>query len=126
MVYYYLPQPPIFLVLVGLFIAVTCGTAFQSVLKAEYLAKAKAKADGSFDKVNSPTLKFCFFGVCVGICVFIASGLQCFTFGGWGSYVFSLVVTLFTAYLTWSQLDEIILMLQAGGSAAIDLDSFEE
>ncbi len=118
---YYLPQPPFFLIFAGLFIGITCGLAFEATLKSQINVMLKKPADQMLK--NSP-LQLPFFGICVGICVFLSAGLEIFIFDRWLSYSISLPMTVFTAALVWIQLDSVLKQLKEGGSKAIDLDAF--
>ena len=69
-------------------------------------------------------LQLPFLGICVGICVFLSSGVEVFLGSRLVSYAISLPVTIFIAALVWRQLDSLLKQLKAGGSKAIDLDVF--
>lgn len=122
---YYLPQPPWVLLGVGFFIGVTCGLAFESALKerVNYWSKL-AKKGFKFDLSEISILRTPFLGICFGICVFLASGLEIFLYSRVISYAFSLPLTIFIGVLIWSQLKKLIVQLLEGGSEAIDLDAF--
>jgi D-alanyl-lipoteichoic acid acyltransferase DltB (MBOAT superfamily) len=123
---YYFPEPPFFLLFVGFFIGVTCGLAFQSILKKKvnewYQQRNQPRTQSELTGISAIQLPF--FGICVGICVFLASGLEIFLYNRVFSYGLSLIVTLLIAGLVWSQLQNLILQLLEGGSKALDLDSF--
>lgn len=122
---YYLPQPPWVLLGIGFFIGVTCGLAFEASLKEKVnywnkLAKKGVKADLS--EISQLTIPF--MGICFGICLFLASGLEIFLYSRVISYVFSLPLTILIGGLIWSQLKKLIVQLIEGGSQAIDLDAY--
>jgi hypothetical protein len=123
---YYLPQPPFFLLFVGFFVGVTCGLAFESTLKKKvsqwYQLRKQPKQKS--DLTGLSELQIPFFGICIGICIFLASGLEIFIYSRIFSYALSLPLTLFIGGLVWTQLQNLILQLLQGGSKAIDLDSF--
>lgn len=122
---YYYPQPPYFLIVSSLLIGVVCGAAFESLLK-ETMKKWSKKANFNLlDQLDTLELRLPFWGICLGIWLFLASGLEIFSVPSWLSYGLSLGMTLFTASLVWSQLVEVLQQLQKGGSRAIDLDSFD-
>jgi hypothetical protein len=118
---YYLPQPPYFLVIVGLFIGLTCGFAFEATLKSQIKEMLKRPAA---QMLKGSGLQLPFLGICVGICVFLSAGLEIFLFDRWLSYALSLPMTIFIAALVWIQLDSVLKQLKSGGSKAIDLDAF--
>jgi hypothetical protein len=122
--YYYLPQPPLFMVFAGLFIGITCGVAFEATLKeiVNDWYKNPNRKDRNLLKAGS--LQFPFLGICLGICVFLASGLDIFLLNGWLSYAIALPMTIFIGALVWTQLGNVLSQLQRGGSKAIDLDAF--
>lgn len=117
---YYLPEPPYFLVFVGLFVGITCGLAFEATLKQKVSTWLKTPNSSLRDL----DLQLPFLGICLGVCVFLSSGVEIFLGDRWLSYAISLPVTLFIAALVWRQLDSLLKQLKAGGSRAIDLDAF--
>jgi hypothetical protein len=118
---YYLPEPPYFLLVAGLFIGLTCGLAFEATLKQRVKAWFKSPADRLLD---TNTLQFPFLGMCLGVCVFLSAGLEIFIADRWLSYAIALPITLLTAALVWGQLGKLIEQLKEGGSKALDLDAF--
>ncbi|MGK7941089.1 MAG: hypothetical protein AB4062_13250 [Crocosphaera sp.] len=118
---YYLPQPPYFLIAAGLFIGLTCGFAFEATLKSQIHVMLKKPMD---QMLNGSGLQLPFFGICVGICVFLSAGLEIFIFDRWLSYALALPMTIFIAALVWIQLESLLKQLKEGGSKAIDLDAF--
>jgi len=117
---YYLPEPPYFLVFVGLFMGISCGLAFEATLK----EKVKVWLRTPQSSLKDLDLQLPFVGICVGICVFLASGVEIFLGDAWLSYGLSVPITLFIAALVWRQLDSLLQQLKTGGSKAIDLDVF--
>ena len=122
---YYLPQPPWVLLAIGFFIGVTCGLAFEASLKEKvnYWSKL-AKKGAKPDLKGISTLQTPFLGICFGICLFLASGLEIFLYSRVISYAFSLPLTIFIGALIWSNLKKLIIQLLEGGSQAIDLDAY--
>jgi len=84
--YYFLPQPPYFLVVAGLFIGITCGAAFEASLKQVVNNWYKNKGSDDQNLLKSSALQIPFIGICVGICLFLASGLDIFILNGWVAY----------------------------------------
>lgn len=121
---YYLPQPPYFLLMFGLFIGITCGLAFEATLKQLVAQWRKTRTQESLEKILSINLLFPYWGICVGICIFLSSGLEIFVLNTWLSYAISLPLTIFIGGLVWQQLGKLLQQLQEGGSKAIDLDAF--
>jgi hypothetical protein len=125
MYYYYLPEPPYFLLIFGLLAGVTCGLAFEATLKQNLKQWTKKPTNQAIEQVQGFNLQFPFLGICLGICVFLSAGLEIFIFDRWLAYAISLPLTIFIAGLVWKQLGILLQQLQRGGSKAIDLDSFE-
>lgn len=123
---YYLPEPPFLLLVFGLFIGITSGLAFEAVLKQKGQKWFKTgSSENLLDEVQSLDIKLPFWGICAGICVFLAGGLEVFNFSRLVAYLVSLALTLFVARLVWSQLIQVLLQLREGGSESIDLDVIE-
>lgn len=124
MYYYYLPEPPYFLVILGFFIGMTCGLAFEATLKQTVKVWSKNPTQKNLDSIQGFKLQLPFLGMCLGVCIFLASGLEIFLLNSWIAYSVSLPVTIFIAALVWVQLGKLLQQLQQGGSKAIDLDAF--
>ncbi|MEA5535123.1 hypothetical protein [Crocosphaera sp. XPORK-15E] len=118
---YYLPEPPYFLLIVGLFTGLTCGLAFEATLKMNVRELLKKPAN---QMLKGSGLQLPFLGICVGICVFLSAGLEVFLFDPWLSYSIALPMTIFIAALVWVQLESVLKQIKEGGSKAIDLDAF--
>jgi len=121
MYYYYLPEPPYFLLIAGLFIAITCGLAFEATLKQRVRAWFKSPSD---QLIQASLFRLPFLGICLGIAVFLSAGLEIFLYDRWLSYFLAVPVTILTGALVWTQLDKLLLQLKKGGSKSIDLDDF--
>lgn len=123
--YYFLVQPPYFLLTVGLFMGITSGLAFQATLKESLKSWSANRTEKQATEIQNFNLLLPFLGICAGICIFLASGLNIFSIGLWFAYAFSILVTILIGGLIWSQLRNLLRQLQAGGSKAIDLDVFD-
>jgi hypothetical protein len=121
---YYLPQPPYALLVVGLFVGITCGLAFEATLKQCVNGWLRKNYTPGEDLLGNSPLRLPFLGVCAGICVFLASGLDIFILNSWVSYSLALPMTILIGALVWTQLEKVLQQLQQGGSKAIDLDVF--
>jgi uncharacterized protein (DUF2062 family) len=120
-VYY---DPPYFLLIAGLLASITSGLAFESTLKQSVNEWARNRSTQTLANVQGFSLLLPFLGMCAGVCVFLASGVQIFGFPNSFAYALALPLTLLTALLVWSQLGKILIQLEKGGSKALDLDSF--
>ena len=122
---YYLPEPPLGLLLFGFLIGITCGLAFDSTLKIQVKQWQKDVKNGQpTDLSQMSRFLLPFFGICIGICVFLAAGLEIFIYSRTISFAFAGPLTLLTAGLVWGQLKKLITQLLEGGSEALDLDAF--
>ena len=122
---YYFPDPPYVLLFAGLFAGIASGLAFQATLKQQVHEWAKNRSTRTLAQMKGMQLQLPFLGISVGICVFLASGLETFGFPAKISYAVSFPLTLFTSFLVWFQLSKLLVQLERGGSRAIDLDAWE-
>ncbi|MBE9181008.1 hypothetical protein IQ268_20830 [Oculatella sp. LEGE 06141] len=120
----YFSEPPYFLLVAGLFAGLACGLAFEATLKQSVLDWSRNRSTRTLANMRGMQLLVPFLGICGGICVFLASGLEVFGFPNELSYIVAVSLTLFTGILIWSQLGKILVQLERGGSKALDLDSF--
>ena len=122
---YYFPDPPLFLIFVGFVVGVTCGLAFEATLKDKVnLWRTQPLQTKESQLSDMIALRIPFIGICVGICIFLASGLEVFIYSRVFSYALSLPLTLLIGGLVWTQLQKLIVQLLQGGSKALDLDSY--
>jgi len=122
--YYYFPEPPYVLLIAGLLVAITSGIAFDATLRQGVQKWSLDRSTRTLAVLQGIALRLPFLGICIGVCVFLASGVQIFGFPTKLAYVIALPLTVFTALLVWSQLGKILVQLERGGSKALDLDSF--
>lgn len=122
MPYYY--EPPYFLLIAGLFASLASGLAFEATLKQSVQEWAARRSTRTLANMRGTALRLPYLGMCIGTCVFLASGVQIFGFTPKIAYLISLPLTILTALLVWSQLGKILIQLEQGGSKALDLDSF--
>lgn len=120
---YYFPDPPYFLLIFGLFAGITSGAAFEATLKQRVQEWAKNRSTRSIAQMKGIQLLLPFVGIAAGICIFLTAGLEIFGFPSWLSYYVSIPLTLFIAFLVWSQLGKLLMQLERGGSKALDLDA---
>ncbi len=116
------PEPPYFFLLAGLLAGITSGLAFEGALKELVKEWSISRSTRSLAYLQGIQLKLPFLGICIGICIFLASGLEVFGFPTSLSYGVAIILTLFTGILIWSQLSKLLVQLERGGSRAIDLD----
>jgi amino acid transporter len=119
---YYLPQPPFLIALLGVFIAVTFGSAFQNLMSQKLRDSYKNPQNKNSFKLVDPVITATYCGICLGVWVFLGGGLFVLGFGIISSFGVALLLTLLTASLVWDQLGEVLLQLKEGGSQALDLE----
>lgn len=122
---YYFQEPPYLLLVMGLLAGITCGAAFEATLKQKVQEWAKNRSSRSLAQMQGFPLLIPFLGISAGICVFLAAGLEIFSFPTFLAYTISLPLTLFIGWLVWYQLGKLLAQLERGGSKAIDLDAWE-
>jgi hypothetical protein len=121
---YAFPSPNYLLLVVGLFMVVTSGFAFQETLKFMVRDWFQNNLQVPLPRVRSSlNLRLPYIGMLLGTVLFLGSGIEVFGFSAKAAYVFSLPLTVVTGILVWWQLGKILGQLEEGGSAAIDLDA---
>ena len=118
------PEPPYVLLIAGFLAAISSGFAFSTSLQNSVNEWNIKRSTRILASLRGPQLQIPFFGICTGVCVFLASGIQIFGFSGKVAYAMGVPLTVFSALLVWSQLGKILLLIEQGGSKAIDLDAF--
>ncbi len=118
------PQPPFVLMIAGFLAAIAAGSAFSATLQQSTQAWAKNPGAGSLEEIRNLSLQIPYLGICIGVWVTLASGIQSFGFSAQVGYALGGVLTLLMAVLVWRQLGVILSQIQRGGSKALDLDSF--
>lgn len=121
--YFVLPSPPYFLLVASLLAGVASGVAFNASLKESVREWNAQKSTRSLAEIRGPKLAIPFLGILGGVCVFLASGVQIFSFSPKFAYAVSIPLTILTGVLVWWQLGKILTQLEEGGSAALDLDT---
>ncbi|MEM1279574.1 MAG: hypothetical protein AAF827_17025 [Cyanobacteria bacterium P01_D01_bin.6] len=116
------PDPPYVLMIAGFLSAIAAGFAFSTSLQQATRAWAKNPEASSLKEIRGISLQFSYVGICLGILVTLASGIQIFGFSAKPAYAISAVMTVLMAGLVWRQLGVILEQIQQGGSKALDLD----
>lgn len=118
------PDPPYVLMIAGFLAAIAAGAAFGKTLQQSTQAWVENRKEQSLRTIRGPALKVPYLGICSGICVFLASGIQFFGFPARIAYAMGAPLTAFMAILVWRQLGVILVQIEQGGSKALDLDAF--
>lgn len=121
---YYAQTPPYFLLVAGLLIAITSGLAFSAVLTGTVNDWYKKRSTRSISKLKGFDLQLPFAGICLGSCIFLASGMCIFGFTSLIAYGMALPLVLLSAGLVWYQLRKNLEMLESGNTRAFELDGF--
>jgi hypothetical protein len=122
--YAYFPQPPYLMLVFGLVASVLSGLAFQAVLKELLVDWQAKKSTKTLNEMRGWRLLTPFLGMAGGSLCFLAAGVEVFGLPTRFAYGLSAFMTVFIARLVWWQLSKVLDMLEEGGSAALDLDSF--
>jgi Na+-transporting NADH:ubiquinone oxidoreductase subunit NqrE len=64
-----------------------------------------------------------FLGICMGVCIFLAAGLAVFSISMKLALAIALPITVAIGWLIWTQLIKMMILLEQGGSRALDLDA---
>ncbi len=120
---YTYPDPPYFLLVVGLLMSLTSGLAFEATLKQAVQDWAKNRSTRTLAELQGMQLFLPFLGIGAGASIFLGSGMEIFGFSTSLSYAIGVPLTIGTSWLVWSQLGKILGQLERGGSRALDLDS---
>ncbi|MEM9137909.1 MAG: hypothetical protein AAGB01_11255 [Cyanobacteria bacterium P01_F01_bin.42] len=115
-------QPSYALLLAGLLIAVVFGKIFEVILKKQVNLWSESRSAEVLEKLQGPKLLIPYVGICVGTLIFLVSGMMIFGVPPIFSLILAVVMTTITGVLLWIQLGNILLVLQEGGSQALDLD----
>jgi len=121
---YYFPEPPIFLMFAGLLAGIASGIAFEAVLKETMKKWSKNRSTEILAHLKGPQLVTPFMGMVGGVAIFLSAGLEIFGFNQTLSLSFSIPLTILTGWLVWYQLGKVLKQLESGGSASLDLDSW--
>ena len=123
---YYWYSPPYFFMVAGLLMAVTSGAAFGAVLKESISDWYAKRSSRSLAKLQGLDLQFPFFGICMGTCIFLASGLSIFGIPSDLAYEASAPLTFLSAALVWRQLCSNLALLESGETRAFELEVFTD
>ncbi len=121
---YYYSEPPYFLLVAGILVALTSGTAFAATLKQIVQKWSSDRAADVVTRLRTGQLLVPFIGILAGVCMFLGSGLEIFAFPGWLSYAVAVPLTLLIGLLVWFQLGSMFALVERQGFEAIDIDSW--
>jgi hypothetical protein len=121
--YYYPLQPPYFLLLIGLLMALTSGFALSGTLKVIVQKWSMDSGENAVYRSPIKQLFVPFLGITGGVGLFLTSGLEIFGFPPFLAYGVAIPLTLLTCLLVWLQLGSMLTFAQRQGMQALDLDS---
>jgi hypothetical protein len=119
------PQAPYVLLAVGLFASLTSGLAFASVLKGSVERYLSDRTPDHLAMLRGLALQLPFAGICMGICLFLASSVEIFAFSTKLSYAIALPLTILIGALVWYQLMQILGEIERKGLQALDTEDAE-
>lgn len=112
---YVYPTPPYVLLVAGLLIGVLCGFAFEGTLKEQVNLWSQGSSDRPLaEAVRKGPLVLPFAGIMIGICLFLASGIQIFSFPATACWVVATIMTVVTGWLVWDQLGKVLGEIERG------------
>ena len=118
-------EPPYFLLVAGLLASLASGVAFDVTLRQSVREWSQTRSTRILSQLQGLKLFIPFLGISGGVCLFLVAGLSIFGFPAWLSYIISSILTAGTSALIWSQLGKVLILLEQGGSQALDLDTLE-
>lgn len=122
--YYFPAEPPYFLLVAGLLVALTSGAAFSATLKQIVQKWSDAKAVNETAKMPTRQLVVPFLGISAGVCMFLCSGLTIFGFTNLLAYPIGGAITLLSGLLVWFQLNSMLALAEREGFQAFNIDSW--
>ena len=123
--YYFSADPPYFLFAVSLIAGLACGRAFEVTLRNLVGLWANNQSSRTILELRSSSIKVPYLGMTLSIAIFMSTGLEIFGLPTLFGYAVAIPLTVAIALLIWRQLGQMLIELERGGSAALDLDSFE-
>jgi len=114
------PQAPYLLLVVGLFASLTSGLAFASVLKGSVEQYLRDRTPDYLAALRGVSLQLPFAGICMGICLFLASSVEIFAFSTKLSYAIALPLTILIGALVWYQLMQLLAEIERKGLQALN------
>ena len=122
--YYYIPQPPVFLPVIGLLIGLIFGATFQKQLEPMAQQWMKNPKEENSYSLKNKNLQLSYTGICLGVWLFLGGGFRVLGFGIIGAYGCALLITLGTGAFMWEQFGEMLMEVKEKGSKSLDLDEY--
>ncbi|MCP9910823.1 MAG: hypothetical protein O2977_01315 [Cyanobacteria bacterium] len=117
-------QPPYLVAGVGLAIGVLCGLTFAKLVENKLEGWKQDRL--ALLPLGSYTITLPYFGVVIGITLFIGGSLQVFGFSAGVALLVSFVLSIATAGALWVQLERLMGQVEDGTFSAVDFDNFDQ
>jgi hypothetical protein len=116
---------PIYSIIVGsTLLAIAWGIIFKDMLEYQVDQWYSNRATQSAVNYQKPNILFTYIGLSLFVLVSVGSSFSVFGFSYKVAFLMAAVVVLPTAIWVWLQLGSMLQLLVAGGSEAIDIDSY--
>ncbi|WP_339461371.1 hypothetical protein [Nodularia spumigena] len=103
-----LPEPPYFLLLIGLLISLLCGLPFAITLQKRVQDWIQNHSPTTLPRWAKLQLLIPFIGTAIGICIALASMLEIFGLPTLPSYLLSLLVTTLVGSWVWAEIGNLL------------------
>jgi hypothetical protein len=124
--YYYFPSsPPYLLCILALAAGIACGTAFEATLKLLVKEWQRNRTKANFLNLRGLSIQVPYVGITISIAVFLSAGLEIFGLPRILAYPLAIFLTIGSSWFVWRQLGKMLVELEKGGSAAMDLDIWD-
>jgi len=117
-------QPPYLLAGVGLAIGVLCGLTFAKLVEGKLEGWKQDRL--ALLPLGTVAITLPYFGVVLGVTLFIGGSLQVFGFSSGVALLVSFVLSIATAGALWVQLERLMGQVQDGTFSAVDFDNFDQ
>ena len=124
-VYYVSKNPPYFLFGISLVAALAAGKAFEATLRELVQQWSKNRSSRTFLNLRGFSIQLPYLAITISTGVFLSCGLEIFGFPPELAYPTAIALTIVSALFVWRQLGTLLVELERGGSAAMDLDMFD-
>jgi hypothetical protein len=124
-VYYVSMHPPYFLFGASLVAALAAGKAFEATLRELVQQWSKNRSSRTLLNLRGFSIQLPYLAIAICTGVFFSCGLEIFGFPPELAYPTAIALTIVSALFVWRQLGTLLVELERGGSAAMDLDMYD-
>ena len=111
---------PYVLLAAGLLAGITSALAFGATVKQGLESWSRNRATMRLTEVQNFSLLVPFMAACAGICVFLASTVQIFSFSPKVAYSLAVPLTLLGGAGLWVQFGQLLRQAETGGTKSLD------